>query len=391
MHFVHDIDRLRTLMRTQMQDADLQPLLNGGRVKLIPICWRRGLQFDPEGYTLQDLTNNATIPAVRNVVTKALLDVPFYFSRHHDTMKRAVLLEMNRLYRLFVQRNPEFEQRGGRVSIMGHSLGSMLAADLLKMQPTEVPPLRDRECAGVHTTSPHLLFNTRYLFCTGSPLPFLLYMHGAQLRARRRPGNDDNDATSDAVGEDGCLAVEAIYNVYASTDPVSFQMSATADAAYARIVRPVELPRDAAHLPDALDMPRLNISKLLQRVVRARTDDPTSPDLRATSQPGTPLTLPIPLEEMERGERRFRALNPNGCIDYVMDVDSPSSVRVPTDDQFSQYIDMLRAHMSYWTSRTLANFLLYQLLLNPHAAPAPAPRSLTSIPELVLDPSTDSV
>jgi len=45
--------------------------------------------------------------------------------------------------------------------------------------------------------------------------------------------------------------------------------------------------------------------------------------------------------------------------------------------------------MSYWTSRTLANFLLHQLLLNPHAAPAH--RSLTSIPELVLDPSTDSV
>lgn len=327
-HFVHDIDRLRTLMRTQMQDADLRPLLNGGRVKLIPICWRRGLQFDPDvGYTLQDLTNDATIPAVRNVVTKALLDVPFYFSRHHGTMKQAVLLEMNRLYRLFVQRNPEFEQRGGRVSIMGHSLGSMLAADLLKMQPTFVPPLREIEEARIHTTSPHLLFNTRYLFCTGSPLPFLFYMNGAQLRARRRPGNEAEDATSDVIGQDGCLAVEAIYNVYASTDPVSFQMSATADPAYARVMRPVDLPRDALHLPDALDTPRLNMSKLLQRVVRERTDDLASPEIRATSQPGTPLTVPIPLEEMERGERRFRALNPNGCIDYVMDVNWPSSVR----------------------------------------------------------------
>lgn len=318
-----------------MQDADLLPMLNGGRVKLIPICWRRGLQFDPAvGYTLQDLTNDATIPAVRNVVTKALLDVPFYFSQHHGTMKQAVLLEMNRLYRLFVQRNPEFEQLGGRVSIMGHSLGSMLAADLLTVQPTCVPPVREVDAPRIHVTSPHLLFNTRYLFCTGSPLPFLFYMKGAQLCARRRPGNDADDATSDAVGQDGCLAVEAIYNVYASTDPVSFQMSATADPAYARVMRPVDLPRDAAHLPDALDMPRLNMSKLLQRVMRARTDDPASPELRATSQPGTPLTLPIPLDEMERGERRFRALNPNGCIDYVMDVNSPSSVRACADPSF---------------------------------------------------------
>ena len=33
---------------------------------------------------------------------------------------------------------------------------------------------------------------------------------------------------------------------------------------------------------------------------------------------------------MERGERRFRALNPNGSIDYVMDVGYASSVRMPT-------------------------------------------------------------
>ena len=179
MHFVHDLDRLRNIMRSQSQNPELKSLLNGGRVKLIPICWRRTLEFDPEHgmYTLEDIGNATSIPTVRTFVNKVLLDIPFYFSRHHDMMERSVLLEMNRLYRLFVQRNPDFERQGGRVSILGHSLGSMLAADILKDQPTQVPPLCETATHDIHNTSRHLLFNVRHFFCIGSPLPPVSYTH----------------------------------------------------------------------------------------------------------------------------------------------------------------------------------------------------------------------
>jgi len=223
MHFVHDLDRLRSIMRTQMQDPDLSRQLSGGRVKLIPICWRRNLEFDPDHgkYTLTDLTNDKTIPTARIVVTKVLLDIPLYFSRHHDAMTQNVLFEMNRLYRLFVQRNPDFESSGGRVSILGHSLGSMLAADLLVAQPTVVPPLHTCDAPRIHHDSKHLLFNVTNFFCIGSPLSVIWYMGGAQLVARRREGNDDPEATSESVGTPGCLAVKAIYNVRVAyaTDP----------------------------------------------------------------------------------------------------------------------------------------------------------------------------
>lgn len=215
MHFVHDLDRLRNLMRTQSQDPDLKAQLNGGRVKLIPICWRRNLEFDPQHgmYTLQDIANETSIPSVRTIINKVLLDIPFYFSQHHDTMVKSVLLELNRLYRLFVQRNPEFEKHGGRVSILAHSLGSMLAADILKDQPTSVPPLYETDKPGVHRTSQHLLFNVDHFFCVGSALPLLFYIHGAQLIARRRSDDDPEDATLPDVGKVGCLAVKSIYNV----------------------------------------------------------------------------------------------------------------------------------------------------------------------------------
>lgn len=219
-HFVHDLERLRTTLRQQAQHPDMARQLSGARIKLIPICWRHRLDFEPEhgAYTLSDITNDQTIPAVRAVIAKVLLDIPFYMSAHRTAMLRAVREEANRLYRLFVQRNPTFEQRGGRVSVMGHSLGSALASDLLAAQPTHVAPLSTRDAPRLHLDAPELLFNVAHFFSVGSPLPLLFYLNGTRLVARRRHsgGNvhqQQEDVTLDAVGVEGCLAAEQIHNV----------------------------------------------------------------------------------------------------------------------------------------------------------------------------------
>ena len=39
--------------------------------------------------------------------------------------------ELNRLYEMFVQRNPYFEANGGKVSIVAHSLGCVVTYDIL--------------------------------------------------------------------------------------------------------------------------------------------------------------------------------------------------------------------------------------------------------------------
>lgn len=39
--------------------------------------------------------------------------------------------ELNRLYSLFCSRNPEFEERGGKVSIVSHSLGCVITYDIM--------------------------------------------------------------------------------------------------------------------------------------------------------------------------------------------------------------------------------------------------------------------
>lgn len=137
LDFTYDVQKIRNLSRERCQDPAIRKLSRGRRVQYLPICWRRNLSFDyfPEEndnhFRLRDVTNDATIPFVRNVVSKVILDVPYYLSQvHKPRMVKAVKEELNRVFRLFIRRNPDFLEKGGRVSLIGHSLGSCLTADM---------------------------------------------------------------------------------------------------------------------------------------------------------------------------------------------------------------------------------------------------------------------
>lgn len=60
------------------------------------------------------------------------------------------------------------------------------------------------------------------------------------------------------------------------------------------------------------------------------------------------------LGSLERAERRFRALNPHGCIDY----------HLSESISLSAYLDALGAHLCYWTHRDFAVFVLTQLFMD---------------------------
>ncbi len=59
------------------------------------------------------------------------------------------------------------------------------------------------------------------------------------------------------------------------------------------------------------------------------------------------LVKQIGWEALKRGEKRFRALNPFGCLDFVTG-----------SEGLSEYLDMLMAHNSYWTSQSFNQFIL---------------------------------
>lgn len=276
LDFVYDIERLRNQSKTLADQPGLRRISKGKRVQFIPICWRREISFDDgepmdgndNKYTLSDISNEASIPVVRNVISKVILDVPYYLSRHQQTMIDAVKHELNRIYRLFTRRNPDFERRGGRVSLICHSLGSSIAADILSNQPTMVPPLREQGAGFLEKSAP-LCFNVKHLFFVGSPNGFFFHLRGGQLIARKgtaRTRDVPDGAASDEVGRYGCLAAEAIYNCYNTTDPVAFKLAPTVDRDYAHMLRPMALSDAVPALLEALSSPRLSLSKCFEVV-----------------------------------------------------------------------------------------------------------------------------
>ncbi|XP_032324486.1 phospholipase DDHD2 isoform X4 [Camelus ferus] len=86
-------------------------------------------------YTIQRDLQRITLPSInrlRHFTNDTILDVFFYNSPTYcQTIVDTVASEMNRIYKLFLQRNPDFK---GGVSIAGHSLGSLILFDILTNQ-----------------------------------------------------------------------------------------------------------------------------------------------------------------------------------------------------------------------------------------------------------------
>ncbi|KAF6725648.1 SEC23-interacting protein [Oryzias melastigma] len=110
------------------------------RVEFLPVQWHTALHGDATGVDRR--IKRITLPStgrLRHFTNETLLDVLFYNSPTYcQTIMDTVALEMNRLYALFLKRNPDY--RGG-VSVAGHSLGSLILFDLLSNQKTVSPAL----------------------------------------------------------------------------------------------------------------------------------------------------------------------------------------------------------------------------------------------------------
>ncbi|XP_014115000.1 PREDICTED: phospholipase DDHD2 [Pseudopodoces humilis] len=112
-----------------------------GRVEFLPVNWHSSLHSTGVDVDLERITL-PSINRLRHFINDTILDVFFYNSSTYcQTIVDTVASEMNRLHRLFLQRNPQFK---GGVSIAGHSLGSLILFDLLTNQKAD--PEEDEHC-----------------------------------------------------------------------------------------------------------------------------------------------------------------------------------------------------------------------------------------------------
>ncbi|GJC97969.1 DDHD domain-containing protein [Colletotrichum higginsianum] len=214
VNFVHDVNILRKNIKSvYSSSADLRALnseLEDGprncRVQVLPVCWRHLLDFpkrrekknerdigdgalDEDDYpSLEDITIEG-VAFARSLISDLALDVLLYQSAYREQISEIVLKESNRIYKLFLERNPEFK---GKVHIVGHSLGSAIMFDILcrqkeKSRGPESPrnPLRfwpaQEKSQGPRDREANELrfeFDVEDFYCLGSPVGLFQMLKG---------------------------------------------------------------------------------------------------------------------------------------------------------------------------------------------------------------------
>lgn len=106
------------------------------RVEFLPILWYDRLHNKSSAMTksLEAVTLN-TIPALRSIANDVVLDVLLYMTPNycHDVLK-SVTDQIYSVYEVFNKVFPDFASRGGKCSLLGHSLGSVICWDLLSLK-----------------------------------------------------------------------------------------------------------------------------------------------------------------------------------------------------------------------------------------------------------------
>jgi hypothetical protein len=281
VNFVHDVNTLRKSLKgvysnsidLQALNAEVDKLPKNCRIQVLPICWRHlldfpkqslkhnrkehdlgDLNFDDQDYPkLEDITIEG-VPTVRNLITDLALDILLYQSpAYKGHISRIVLQECNRIYRLFRERNPTFD---GKVSLIGHSLGSAILFDILCHQNDDAAPKSHKHR---RATDDHMKldFAVEDFYALGSPLGLFQMLKGRTIAARQpstphipaeTPGDgyDDPFTSPTATGKDFDITTsrpkcDQIFNIFHPTDPISYRIEPLISPAMSAL-KPQPLP-----------------------------------------------------------------------------------------------------------------------------------------------------
>lgn len=197
-----------------------------GRVEFLPVPWHKALHGDATG--IDKKLKLITLPSVRKFrefLNDILLDVLLFESPiYSQTIVDTVGSELNRLYTMFCERNPSFS---GRVSLCGHSLGSVILFDILRHQSPSADPSSTEPSPGTgqpSITYPQLAFKPNALFVMGSPIGLFNTVRGI-----------------DTSVDFELPTCKRVFNIFHPLDPVAYRLEPLIDPSLTHL-RPVPIP-----------------------------------------------------------------------------------------------------------------------------------------------------
>lgn len=251
---------------------------NEEHVEFLPVEWRSKLALD--GDTVDSITPDK-VRGLRDLLNSSAMDIMYYNSPlYRDEITKGLTQELNRLYSLFCSRNPDFEERGGKVSIVSHSLGCVITYDIITgwdpmrfclqehraveeeldlrwmsyeerhlLEQLRLTRNRMRELenqlatleASRPSAPPALKFKVENFFCMGSPLAVFLALRGI------RPGT--------SCHQDHILPTSIcsrLFNVFHPTDPVAYRLEPLILKHYSNVA-PVQIHWCSATNPTPYD------------------------------------------------------------------------------------------------------------------------------------------
>lgn len=322
-----------------------------------------------------------TIPQMRSFANDTLMDVLYFMSiEHHDIIVDIVTKEMN----VVVQKFRALTGFHGRVSIIGHSLGSIITWDILEHQfqagssgstgggaredneytedldsgspiVDQMPEALNPSSFSLQTSRfqyPKLRFDVDNAFMLGSPIAVFL-----MVRNQRKPLNADFSLS-------GC---HRVFNIFHPYDPVAYRIEPLIDPRNAEFE-----PKIMTHWNGGFRV-QYQTKRLWRRLVQTtmKTQQNLIQSLEAgfagmglldstgegceednESQPNTPMNG----GDRSTGRVVTGKLNQGRRVDYMLQEKEIEAA--------NEYVAAFAAHSGYWIEKDLSLFIARQIYLN---------------------------
>lgn len=369
INFAHDCNHMRQLLKSEFVKKSNQfvPLAYGDednynnkdslkncKIQILPIVWRYNIDFgldylyndfDKDGDyrlpKLSDLNIDAVTP-IRNLTADVLLDILlFYEPKFRKEILESVTESANNIYDKYMKNHPDFK---GKVSLIGHSLGSAIVLDILDMQPDKIPEKKE------FNPRVHLKFDVENFFGLGSPNGVFKFIKRENIYPRSMKKSTETETENSPVNAI-YPKVNNIYNVFYATDLVAYRLEPLVHSSMSKI-KPKKI--QAIYEDNIITNKIKDISKS-SPVILSNPVVKTIVKNTVTWKDGMNTEIfsgkEVKIDVKDNVKNMLFELNKNGRIDYVL----------PQGMFDIDIINAVGSHIQYFDDSDVADFILDQI------------------------------